>query len=317
MQMKLRRKKPSSFNKKMEKIFKCAKYIFLLSIIVFAMCIGGVFASWDYVTSPEENTSSLSISSLNWNIKNYLGDEIYSNSENGQKVYAQIEGNSADDKTSIFNNSTSYSQETSQRWTNYVSNNVDEGEPVKWTLTFLESIEFDEIRIHHFCDHDNCFIPLNINISYQDEDDNDISFVYASTNETYTSSNNNEFGGWGNQSSSSYSYCLDGTFTIDESESSDVSFTTNWSDAKDLYNVRTSSYGQSNTLSCFQCVIDGETKNFEYSYTGSVPYTSFYLNDKTKTITTDVIYLTLTPQEDRYVGIVELEFYKNGEEVNL
>jgi len=295
----------------MSKFLKYAKYVIPLLAILFVISIGGVFASWDYATGViSTQGDTFTFADLDWDMNKYLGTPLIDHDE--QKVYATIEGQSSDTKETLFDNNTTYSSNTDYRWTNWGSNGSGSGEPSTWNLTFLQAIEFDEIRIHHFCDYNNtlndyyCFIPKEVNIKYG-EDSQLFADAYTANATTSTSSSSSGWGGFGNRTTTT-TYSIDGTFTLSDDNPSNVNFKTNWKNAKTI--KKSDEYGY------FQCDINSETTQFVNGYDGVVPFTSFYFTDDSS-ITTNYISLKLTPQSNKYVGIVELEFYLDGNKVTI
>lgn len=197
------------------------------------------------------------------------------------KLTGFIEGQSADSPQSMFNGSVNYDSSTSQRWTSWAESNTQRGEPVTWVINSTEDFTFDEIRIHHFCDAQGCDMPESIAFSYVDDNGNYIQLVNA---------------------------ILEGEGTAKTYKDSTglVTVNKNWSNP---------SRGGNPTR--FIAKINNSTVQYVDGYRGVVPYTSFVLNNASSSITTNGFKLTLDAPAGYFVGLVELEFYLNGQKLDF
>lgn len=193
------------------------------------------------------------------------------------KLTGFIEGQSADSPQSMFNGSVNYDSSTSQRWTSWAESDTQRGKPITWVINSTVDFTFDEIRIHHFCDAYGCDMPESIAFSYVDEKGNYIQLVNA----TLVGTGNNK----------TYADST-GLVTVNK----------NWSNP---------TRGRNPTH--FIATIDNIEVHYRDGYTGVVPYTSFVLNNASSSITTNVFKLTLDAPAGYFVGLVELEFYLNGQ----
>lgn len=196
------------------------------------------------------------------------------------KLTGFVEGQSADSPQSMFNGSVNYDSSTSQRWTSWAESNTQRGKPVTWVINSTANFTFDEVRIHHFCDAYGCDMPESIAFSYVDKG-NYIQLVNATLE--------------GEGDAKTYKDST-GLVTVNK----------NWSNPYRDKNPRR-----------FIATINNSTVDYVDGYTGVVPYTSFALSDTTKSITTNCFKLTLGAPAGYFVGLVELEFYLNGQKLNF
>lgn len=196
------------------------------------------------------------------------------------KLTGFIEGQSADSPQSMFNGSVNYDSSTSQRWTSWAESDTKRGEPVTWVINSTENFTFDEIRIHHFCDAQGCDMPESIAFSYVD-------------NGNYSQLVNATLEGEG--AAKTYND-LTGKVTVSK----------NWSNP----------YRDGNPWH-FIATINNSEVHYRDGYRGVVPYTSFALNNASSSITTNCFKLTLDAPAGYFVGLVELEFYLNGQKLKF
>lgn len=199
------------------------------------------------------------------------------------KLTGFIEGQSADSPQSMFNGSVNYDSSTSQRWTSWAESDTQRGEPITWVINSTSKFTFDEIRIHHFCDAYGCDMPESIAFSYVDDNGNYSQLVNATLE--------------GDGAAKTYN---DKTVLVTVNK--------NWSNpTRGMYRGAT----------CFQATIGNSTVQYYDGYTGVVPYTSFVLNNASSSITTNSFKLTLDAPAGYFVGLVELEFYLNGQKLDF
>jgi len=302
----------------MNRLLKYAKYLLPLLVVGFCLSLGGVFATWTYANGVASDLSSTNGLTLNaWDFADYV---LKYPTSGDVKIQGSVEGNTSDTPSALFNGSTSFSDSVTERWTNWSNSSEDRGKPTTWNLYFTDQIEFDEVRIHHFCDHNGCFIPKEVEITYA----NGALFSDATTKDATTDDQvEKTTSGSGRQQTTTTTtkkgYFLDGTFTMSDDSPTNVTFKTNWDNAMDLTSIATKSsrgWGGSSTetYNCFACDIDGTTVYYKSGTKDDVPYTSFYYSDDSS-IKTKQVSIALTPQSDRFVGIVELEFYLDGAKI--
>ena len=197
------------------------------------------------------------------------------------KLTGFIEGQSADTPQSMFNGSVNYDSSTSQRWTSWAESDTQRGDPVTWVINSTAGFTFDEIRIHHFCDAYGCDMPESIAFSYVGDNGNYIQLVNATLKG-------------------------EGTAKTYKDSTGKVTVNKNWSNPSRDENPWH-----------FIATIDNIEVDYYDGYRGVVPYTSFALNDASSSITTNCFKLTLDAPAGYFVGLVELEFYLNGQKLNF
>lgn len=78
-------------------------------------------------------------------------------------------GTSGDNIGAVYDNDTTFSQDTSKRWTNWSSDSFGRGEAVTLAFRWENTIYIDQIMMHFFIDAGGCDFPENIIFSYYDE----------------------------------------------------------------------------------------------------------------------------------------------------